>query len=164
MSRERRREMVDREHPALSTLRQCALMGISRSSVYYRPRAPSPKGPGTHEADRPAVPGHALLRVAAHEGLAGQARPPGKPEEDPTADAGHGSTGHIPAPPYQPARTWAQGASVSARRHGVHPAQPGVGSGYHLRPDGPGLPLPGGHHGLVQPLRGGLEAVQHHGR
>ena len=43
MSRERRREMVDREHPALSTLRQCALMGISRSSVYYRPRAPSKK-------------------------------------------------------------------------------------------------------------------------
>ena len=41
MSRERRREMVDRRHPALSTVRQCALMGISRSSVYYRPRAPS---------------------------------------------------------------------------------------------------------------------------
>ena len=30
-------------------------------------------------------------------------------------------------------------SSVSARRHGVHPAQPGVGSGYHLRPDGPGF-------------------------
>ena len=43
MSRERRREMVDREHPGLSTVRQCALLGISRSSVYYRPRAPSQK-------------------------------------------------------------------------------------------------------------------------
>ncbi len=43
MSRERRREMVDRQHPVLSTARQCALMGISRSSVYYRPRAPSQK-------------------------------------------------------------------------------------------------------------------------
>ena len=41
MSRERRREMVDRQHPTLSTVRQCALMGISRSSVYYRPRATS---------------------------------------------------------------------------------------------------------------------------
>ena len=41
MSRERRREMVDRRHPALSTLRQCALLGISRSGVYYRPRGPS---------------------------------------------------------------------------------------------------------------------------
>ena len=43
MSRERRRKMVDREHPGLSTVRQCALLGISRSSVYYRPRAPSQK-------------------------------------------------------------------------------------------------------------------------
>ena len=43
MSRERRREMVDRQHPALSTVRQCALLGISRSSAYYRPRVPSQK-------------------------------------------------------------------------------------------------------------------------
>ena len=44
MSRERRREMVDRQHQALSTVRQCTLLDISRSSVYYRPRAPSQKG------------------------------------------------------------------------------------------------------------------------
>ncbi len=41
MSRERRRETVDRDHPVLSMVRQCALLGISRSSVYYRPRSPS---------------------------------------------------------------------------------------------------------------------------
>ena len=29
--------MVDRQHPALSVVRQCGLLGISRSSVYYRP-------------------------------------------------------------------------------------------------------------------------------
>ena len=43
MSRERRREMVDRRHPVLSTVRQCALLSISRSSVYYRPRGTSSK-------------------------------------------------------------------------------------------------------------------------
>ncbi len=43
MSRKRRREMVDREHRALSTVRQCTLLGISRSSVYYRPKDPSQK-------------------------------------------------------------------------------------------------------------------------
>ena len=43
MSRERRREMVDRQHPELATVRQCALMGISRSSLYYRPRGSSPE-------------------------------------------------------------------------------------------------------------------------
>ena len=44
MSRERRREMVDRRHPALSTVRQCALLDISRSGLYYRPRGPSSGG------------------------------------------------------------------------------------------------------------------------
>ena len=32
----RRREMVDRQHPSLSIVRQCALLGVSRSSLYYR--------------------------------------------------------------------------------------------------------------------------------
>ncbi len=39
MSPARRRQMVDREHPSLSLVRQCALLGVSRSSLYYRPRA-----------------------------------------------------------------------------------------------------------------------------
>ena len=43
MSRERRRQMVDRRHPGLSTMRQCALVGLSRSNLYYRPRSHSPK-------------------------------------------------------------------------------------------------------------------------
>ena len=43
MSRERRREMVDRQHPALSTVRQCALLDISRSSLYYRLRGTFPE-------------------------------------------------------------------------------------------------------------------------
>ena len=42
MSRERRRGMVDRQHPALSTVRQCALLDISRSSLYYRPKGVLP--------------------------------------------------------------------------------------------------------------------------
>ena len=29
--------MVDRQHPSLSAVRQCALLGVSRSSLYYRP-------------------------------------------------------------------------------------------------------------------------------
>ena len=41
MSREPRREMVGRQRPKLSTVRQWALLGVSRSSVYYRPRATS---------------------------------------------------------------------------------------------------------------------------
>jgi putative transposase len=34
---ERRRALVDRSHPSLSVVRQCTLLGISRSGLYYRP-------------------------------------------------------------------------------------------------------------------------------
>ena len=43
MSPARRRQMVDREHPNLPIVRQCALLGVSRSSIYYRPRVASPE-------------------------------------------------------------------------------------------------------------------------
>ena len=38
MNPARRREMMDREHPSLPIVRQCALLGVSRSSIYYRPK------------------------------------------------------------------------------------------------------------------------------
>ena len=41
MSPARRREMVDREHPKLSIVRQCSLLGVSRSNIYYRPKMTS---------------------------------------------------------------------------------------------------------------------------
>ena len=41
MSLGKRREMVDREHPTLPILRQCALLGVSRSSIHYRPKGAS---------------------------------------------------------------------------------------------------------------------------
>ena len=39
VSRSQRRAMIDREEPKLSLVRQCALLGISRSSLYYLPEA-----------------------------------------------------------------------------------------------------------------------------
>ena len=41
MSPGRRREMVDREHSKLPIVRQCVLLGVSRSSLYYRPKGAS---------------------------------------------------------------------------------------------------------------------------
>ena len=41
MSLAQRRGMVDRERPSLSIARQCALLGVARSSLYYRPREAS---------------------------------------------------------------------------------------------------------------------------
>jgi len=50
MSRERRREMVDRQHSALSTVRQCALLNISRSSLNYRRKGTCPEDLAVMEA------------------------------------------------------------------------------------------------------------------
>ena len=41
MSLAQRRVMVDRERLALSIARQCALLGVARSSLYYRPKEAS---------------------------------------------------------------------------------------------------------------------------
>jgi len=38
LSVERRREVVDRRHPSLSMVRQCNLLDISRSGLYYQPK------------------------------------------------------------------------------------------------------------------------------
>ena len=41
MSPAQRRKMADREHSSLSMTRQCALLGVSRSGMYYRSRGTS---------------------------------------------------------------------------------------------------------------------------
>ena len=101
MSPAQRREMVDREHPSLSIVRQCALLGMSRSSIYYRPRAALQEDLSLMGDERPAVPGYTLLRVEAHEDLAGARGPAGESEAGAATDAHHGgcepSTG-VPPP------------------------------------------------------------------
>jgi putative transposase len=42
MSIERRRQMIDPEHPQLSIMRQCELASISRSGFYYQPTGETP--------------------------------------------------------------------------------------------------------------------------
>lgn len=37
-----KRQLIEEGHPQLSVRRQCALLGLSRASLYYRPRAESP--------------------------------------------------------------------------------------------------------------------------
>ena len=41
MSLARRRQLTDREHPSFSVARQCVLLGVSRSGLYYRPKGVS---------------------------------------------------------------------------------------------------------------------------
>ena len=49
MAVEARRSRVEKEHPALSISRQCALLGVNRSSLYYKAKPAAP------EADKPVM-------------------------------------------------------------------------------------------------------------
>ena len=42
MSLDRRRQMIEPEHPQLSVVRQCELVSISRSGFYHRPAGETP--------------------------------------------------------------------------------------------------------------------------
>ena len=42
MTPAQRRELTDRQHRHRSIVRQCQLMGVSRSSLCYRPKGTSP--------------------------------------------------------------------------------------------------------------------------
>ena len=61
MSPSRRRKMVDREHPKLPIVRECALLGVSRPSLYYRARGGFRRGPVPDEGDGQSIPGDPLL-------------------------------------------------------------------------------------------------------
>ena len=58
MSPAKRRELVDRQHQALSIVQQCALLGVGRSSLYYRSQGDLAAGPVPDEGDGPPVPGN----------------------------------------------------------------------------------------------------------
>ena len=162
MSRERRREMVDREHPALSTVRQCALLSISRSSVYYRPRGTSSKnlammklidqqylttpfygsrrmkvwlGREGHSVNRKRA--RRLMRTMGLQAIYRQPRT-SKP-----------TLGHRVYP-------YLLGGMEITRPNSFRGR---MGGGHHLHPHGQGLPLPSGHHGLVHSVRGGLAPI-----
>ena len=88
MSPSRRREMVDREHPSLPIVGQCALLGVEPLQHILPSQGGFGRGPVADAGDRPAVPGNPLLWVAADEGLAGAAGYTGEPEAGAAADAG----------------------------------------------------------------------------
>ena len=136
--------MVDRRYPVLSTVRQCALLSISRSSVYYRPRGTSSKNLAMAmmkliDQKYLTTPFYGSRRINVWLGREGHSA--NRKRVRRLADLG--TTGHLPAAPDQQASAGPQGVSVSAGRQGEHPAQPGVGGRHHLHPHGQGLPLPG---------------------
>ena len=163
MSRRRRLAMVNRGHPGLSVVKQCRLLQLSRSAVYYRPTPTNPAdldlmaGMDRQYLKTPFYGSRrmtAWLRTQGHQvnrkrvrrlmramGLEAIYRKPNTSK---------------PAPEHRIYPYLLKGVAV---RQG----QSGLGSRHHLPAHVPGIPLSRGHYGLAQPVRAGLEALQYSG-
>ena len=162
MNPARRREMVDREHPSLPIVRQCALVGVSRSSLYYCPQGASEEDLSLMgEMDRQYLetPFYGSRRMKAwleRQGILVSR----KRVQRLMRVMG---PGHLPATQNQPTGAGSAGLSLSVGEGRNHQTQPGVGRRHHLPAHGAEIPLPGGGHGLAQPVCGVLASVQHPG-
>src|ERR1700681_1587865 len=114
-----------------------------------------------HGADRSAVSGPALLWFATDGGMAGDPRPSRQPQAGAAPDAVVGTGGDLPAPEYEQAGRGAQDLSLPVARARDRAGQSGLVFRRHLHPDGQGLPLPGGDHGLGQPCGAGVASIEH---
>src|SRR5947208_10515691 len=86
-----------------------------------------------------------------------------QPKTRATTDAAHGHRGLVPEAESESSGSWTRDLSLSAPRCPGQPTQPGLEHRYHLPSDAIRVPLPGGHYGLVQPLRVELGSLQYHG-
>ena len=59
---------IERSHPRLSLRRQCRLLSLSRSVLYYTPTGENAENHQTDGVDRPAILGDALVPNTGHGG------------------------------------------------------------------------------------------------
>jgi hypothetical protein len=154
--------MIDRAHD-LPITRQAELVRISRGSIYYRPRGvPEVDLAIMRRLDRlhleyPFAGSRMLRGLLAAEGCKIGRR------HVKTLMRRMGMEALYRRPRTEQTRARPQGLLVSLARDGDRAAEPGVGDGPHLHPDGARLRLSGGGARLGEPPRTGVAAVDHHG-
>src|ERR1700730_10056393 len=161
MSRAERRAMVERMNPPLPISQQCRLLALPRSSVFRKPAEDSAEA----LAIMALIDRHYLARPYYGSppvgGGVGAPRPSGQPQAGAAPDAAAGPGGDLPAPEYEQAGGGAQDLSLPAARARDRAGQSGLVLRRYLHPDGQGLSLPGGDHGLGEPRGAGLAPLQH---
>src|SRR6516165_2427024 len=141
--------------PAMPVAGAAPLISVSQAGSGQR------RGSCDYGADRSALPGPALLWLAPDGGMAGDPRPSRQPQAGAAPDAAAGTGSDLPAPFFFQAEDGIRDLSVSAARAHDRAGQSGVVLRHYLHPDGQGLSLPGGDHGLGEPRGAGLAPLQH---
>ena len=156
--------MVDRRHRRLSVVRQCQLLGISRSSFYYRAKGTSPQDLTLmREMDRQYLetPFYGSRRMKAC--LDRRGKPVSRKRVQRLMRAMGLRAIYRQPRTSQPAPDRQVYPYLLRDMTITRPNQVWAADITYLPMAGPWIPLPGGHHGLAQPLRGGLAIVQHPG-
>ena len=116
-------------------------------------------------ADRRAVPEVSVLRRPSDGTSPAPRGRADRPTPGRAADAPDGASGNLSGAAHQPiAPPRAPGLALSAQGLGDRATEPCPVRRHHLYPGEPRLPLPCGGHGLGEPVRPGLAAVEHAGR
>src|SRR5438105_10558822 len=152
--------MVERCNPALPTSPQCRLLALPRSSVYRKPAEVSAQDLAIMTLiDRHylARPYYGLRRMAAWLATQGH-RVNRKRVRRLMRLMGLVAITSLRTPA---GGSTAQDLSVPARWDRDRAGQSGVVLGCYLYPDGQGLSLSGGRHGLGQPRGAGVATVEH---
>ena len=134
----------------LSVSRQCARLGIARSSFYYRPRPESAKELELLKrldrmfTDNPIYGSRRLQVALLREGIStGRRRA--------AADANARAVGGQAEAEHQQAASRAPGLSVPSARRDDRPAEPGMGRRHNIHTDAAGVFVPGRDHRLGNP-------------
>ena len=171
MSPAKQRELVDRQHQTLSIVQQCALLGVGRSSLYYRPKETSQQDLSLMgEMDRQYLetPFYGSRRMRAS--LERQGMPVSRKRVQRLmrvmglrAIYRQPRTSQ-PAPERRVYPYLLRDLTITRPNQSLPPTPiGGRGGRHHLPAHGPGVPLLGRDHGLAQPVRGDLAIVQHSG-
>ena len=155
--------MIVRDHPALSLSRQCRLLSIGRSSLYYKPKGESAETLALmRRIDELFLkyPFYGARRMALHLRREG-------------VRIGRRRAARLMRLMGLQAIYRAPRTSAPHPEHRVYPyllrglgdraAEPCLVRRHHLHPGAARLPLPGGDHGLGEPVRPGLASVEHAG-
>ena len=115
-------------------------------------------------ADRRAVPEVPVLRRPSDGTSPAPRGRADRPTPGRSADAPDGASGNLSGAAHQRSAPRAPGLALSAQGLDDRATEPCLVRRHHLHPGEPRLPLPGGGHGLGEPVRPGLAAVEHAGR
>ena len=111
-----RRGMIEAGHPDLSIGKQCALLSISRSSFYYRPKGETALNLALMRRIDEQFLETPFLRGPPDDLASAQRRPSGEREAHPPTDAADGPDADLPEAQHQQGSQGAQDLPLSAAR------------------------------------------------